>query len=443
MQDVTRSNWILKTYKSLFEFIAKNRIKNEDTDLREVHSLLVSVLVTSPIMWSYVFIVAFFMDSEIVLWLGILSSIIHMLSPLIYIRSNSSFHASNAMLFGGSLFITTTSYYTGGLESMTILWYVSKPMLASMTSGRRGAKLWASVGLACISVFFILSLTDYSFPDLMSPQGHRIAKYFLVFGWFALGSVLSFIFVILKENSERLLNEQAIKVDSLFRVLFHDLANSLGRINIGLTIAKRDLGGCNNVRGIQIATEAAESMFEITQNVRKMYAVSKGKVDMDLSFIPLNESLTYVSNIFSEELEKKRMHILWDHKKTEGLKFFVEPISFKNQVLANIISNAIKFSTPGTSIHIRAYPHNHHKYILEIRDFGVGMPPTILGHLFDLNKKTSRPGTAGEFGTGFGMHIMKSFMEVYGGEVKVESFEEGESEPAGTIFKLFLKGEWT
>jgi signal transduction histidine kinase len=438
-----RINPILKTYECLFGFIAQHRLRHKDINLREVHSLFVSVLVTSPIMWSYVFLASSTIDSKMVLWIGVLSSLIHMLSPLVYRKSNSSFAVINTMLFGGTLFITVTTYYTGGFESFAILWYVSTPMLASISSGRRGAKLWSIVGFTCLSTFYILSINHYQFPDLMTSEGHRLAKQFLIFGWFALGAVLSFIFVVLKEKSEQLLTEEGNKVDALFRVLFHDLANSLGRISIGHTIAKRDLSGPSGERGLQIATEAADSMIEITQNVRRMYAVSKGKVELDLSLTPLNESLHYVSNVFSSELEKKNMHILWDHKKLEGLKLLVEPISFKNQVLGNLISNSIKFSTPGSSIHITAYPHNHQNFIVEIKDFGVGMPATILGHLFDMNKKTSRQGTCGEFGTGFGMHIMKSFLDVYNGDVKVESVEEGSYKPSGTTFKLLLKGEWT
>lgn len=68
------------------------------------------------------------------------------------------------------------------------------------------------------------------------------------------------------------------------------------------------------------------------------------------------------------------------------------------------------------------------------------MPETLIGELFDVTKKTSRPGTLGETGTGFGMHIMKSFIEMYGGEVKIVS-QEGTQKDHGTTIKLYLKAE--
>jgi signal transduction histidine kinase len=69
------------------------------------------------------------------------------------------------------------------------------------------------------------------------------------------------------------------------------------------------------------------------------------------------------------------------------------------------------------------------------------MPKVLQDQLFDINKKTSRTGTSGETGTGFGMHIMKSFVEMYGGEIFIESQERKENQNSGTTIKLSLKGE--
>ncbi len=62
-------------------------------------------------------------------------------------------------------------------------------------------------------------------------------------------------------------------------------------------------------------------------------------------------------------------------------------LSFKNQVLCNLISNAIKFSSEGKTIRISA-SRPHKEYIeIVISDEGIGMPPQILAHLFDINSK--------------------------------------------------------
>ncbi len=437
MQSQLNIHPILRLYNSLFAFVAKKQIEAGSIEPRKIHSVLVAILATSLLMWSHVILLTKTVDSDVVFWTGIICSVVHLSSISLFRFTNSTFSIINTMLACGMTYVTTTVYYTGGFQSFALIWAVATPMLGGMASGQRGAKLWGIISFTIIMTFFIMSITGYQFPDLLTPEGKVLTHYVQVFGWLILGSVLSFTFVALRETAEAKLHEQTEKVDSLFRVLFHDLANSLGRINIGHTIAKKE---GQFVKGMKIAEGAADSMFEITQNVRKIYAVSKGKADMELTLSPLNESITYVTKIFADELDKKQIKLKWDMRKLEGLKLLVEPVSFKNQVLANILSNCIKFSPEGSEITISAYPNNHHYFTVEIKDSGIGMPPAILENLFDLNKKTSRPGTKGEFGTGFGMHIMKSFMEIYQGDVKVESNER--EVDSGTTFKLSLKGEW-
>jgi signal transduction histidine kinase len=148
-----------------------------------------------------------------------------------------------------------------------------------------------------------------------------------------------------------------------------------------------------------------------------------------------------VQRLYATELEKKNLKIEYDFQRYRGLNFLVEPVSFKNQVLGNAISNAIKFSMPSSKITIRTYPFNHQYHALEIVDSGIGIPPSLMSSLFDMSKKTSRPGTTGESGTGYGMHIMKSFVEMYQGKISVESLDD--SHPAsGTTVKILLNARW-
>jgi signal transduction histidine kinase len=89
---------------------------------------------------------------------------------------------------------------------------------------------------------------------------------------------------------------------------------------------------------------------------------------------------------------------------------------------------------------VRAYPSRPF-HVIEIEDHGIGMSPALIESLFDINKKTSRLGTSGESGTGFGMHIIKSFIEMYQGKINIESSEKSQT-GKGTVIKLFLKAEW-
>lgn len=431
-----------KWYCKLFDFLAANRIQKEDLDLRRIHSHTVAVLSTGLLMWAYAILAWFTISSPIPGIVGIICSSVHLLSPLLFRISNNAFMISNIMIGSGMVHQGTFGFYTGGFESHILIWFGILPMLGGVIAGRKAALLWALLCSSWAATYLFLDINGFQFPYLITPQGHLLTHALLIFGWIFLSASIIYVLLILNESKEKLLAEQGQKIDDLFRVLFHDLAGPLSRISIGLSINRKEIDKEQKELGLEIASKATDAMVEITQNVRKMYAVRKGKIANDLSYCPLNECVEYLEKLYGTELAKKNIKIEYDFKKYQPLRLLVEPVSFKNQVLGNALSNAIKFSPEKSRINICAYPSDEDFFVVEIKDQGIGMPDVLIESLFDITKKTSRPGTSGETGTGFGMHIMKSFIEMYQGNIQVESTEEGKGNQ-GTSIKITLKAQMT
>lgn len=429
----------LSWYFSIYEIIAKNRIKNQDCDLTQVHALTVMVLCTSLLMWIYAIIGYFTFSTPVVFGVGILCSTIHLLAPILFRITSKANCVTNVVLLSGFIHMLTFGYHSGGIFSVGIKWFTVLPMLGGLVIGKRGLYTWASLTFAATIILVSLHLSGYEFPNLMSAAGHLWATIIFIFGMIYISTVLVLHFILTKNHADTLLNNQSRRIDDLLRVLFHDLANSLGRISIGVTIAQRQDNSQMTSRGLRVVAEASDSMIEITQNVRKMYAASKGKTKIDLEYVPLNDCIDYLAGIFQTELQKKNITLDYDAQKFKGFSVWVEPISFKNQVLANAMTNSIKFSEVGGTIIISVSPRDQNFFVLDIKDHGMGMPADLIKDLFNMNKKTNRAGTLGESGTGFGMHILKSFVEMYGGEVHIESQD---SLPSWTTVKLVLKGQW-
>ncbi len=423
---------VFKWYFPLYRWVAAIRLQQNDIDPRAIHTTLVVVLTTAILMWGYALLAYFTIDSAIPGLIGFGCALIHLLSPLLFRYSNNAYLVGNVLLGAGMIHQGTFTYYTGGFMSNILIWYGILPLFGGIIGGRRGAITWFCFTICTSLSFFILHLYDYQFPDLISPLGKVWSHVMLVFGWIFLSSTVVIVYTGLREHTEKILHQQGQKIDDLFRVLFHDLANPLGRISIGLSIAQRNFPKEEPNRGLEIARLASDSMLEITQNIRKMYAVSKGKANVDLVKLPLNSSIDYIIKIYAAELEKKKIKFKYDFEKNVGINVLAEPVSFNNQVLGNIISNAIKFSPENSTITITAELTPQKLVKIEISDQGIGIPPELINQLFDLNKKTTRQGTHGETGTGFGMHILKSFIEMYGGQVEIESDK-------GTTVRLFLK----
>lgn len=427
----------LRWYFHLFDYIAENRIKNNDLEKRDIHSHLVIVLTTGILMWGYAFVAYFYISSKVPGYVGLACAVVHMLSPLIFRVSHDKYLATNTLICAGMIHQATYSFYTGGFESHLLIWFGILPMIGGVICGIKGAVTWAVCTTLVSVTYLILYLNGFIFPNEISTNGRILSQAMLVFGWIFLSSSIVIVYSSLRANAESLLREQGQKIEDLFRVLFHDLANPLGRVSIGISLAKRSIPQGETNRGLDIANSAVDSMLGITQNVRKMYAVSKGKANVDLSLCPLHHAVEYVHNIYASELERKKIKLNFNKNSIGNVFILVDSVSFNNQVLGNVIQNAIKFSPEGGEIDIIATQIVPGKITVEVRDYGIGIPSELLPHLFNINKKTSRPGTSGETGTGFGMPIMKSFVEMYGGEIFVESPEGS----AGTTVRLILKGE--
>lgn len=430
----------LRWYYHLYYFLAANRIKNNDLDPRHMHTLTVTVIFTGLLMWSYAVVAWMYFSSPVPGIVGVACSLVHLFSPLLFRVTNRYFVVCNIMLGAGITHQATFAFYSGGFASNILIWFSVLPMLGGVIAGRRGAISWGIVSVLVTAGFLVAYKQGLVFPDHISPEGRFFSTVLIHYGFIMITTVVTYIYVSLQQNTEALLIERQQKIDDLFKVLFHDLANPLGRLGIGLSIIKKNSLEPPVARGVEIISQAGDSMLEITQNVRKMYALSKGKGDVSLSSVSLNECVQYIQQLFGHELNRKQLQLAYDFEAHRGLAVHVEPISFKNQVLGNIISNAIKFSSPGGRIAINASCLKHPHYAIEIADEGVGIPDELIPQLFQVDRKVHRMGTDGEKGTGFGLQIMKSFVEMYGGDVSIRSTVRSENRSGGTTFTITLTG---
>jgi signal transduction histidine kinase len=90
------------------------------------------------------------------------------------------------------------------------------------------------------------------------------------------------------------------------------------------------------------------------------------------------------------------------------------------QVISNLIDNAVKFSFKGSVIEIH-YQFDHQELVFAVRDHGPGIPDNELGRLFKPFSTTSVKPTGNERSTGLGLAIARSIVEKHEGRIWVES----------------------
>jgi signal transduction histidine kinase len=220
----------------------------------------------------------------------------------------------------------------------------------------------------------------------------------------------------------------------LIHVLCHDLGNPVASIS-GLIGYVEKLEGAPRAKAIEMIKTSAAGAQSIIDLIRKLQALESGKLQLEMGDYSLAELVSESLAILRSRAEGKNLvlRVAID----AALIVRVERASFVNSVVSNVLTNAIKFSKPGSAIEITARASAGGEVLLAIRDHGVGMPRSLAASVFDELKSTSRAGTGGEEGTGFGMPLAKKFVIAYGGAIELSS-SEAESDH-GTEVRVTLK----
>lgn len=256
-----------------------------------------------------------------------------------------------------------------------------------------------------------------------------------------IGAVLVYLLanrIVLSYESElEVLNKELLEISherkQLLRVLSHDISNPLSVIEMATSLTDITKIESDELRDtlFMIDTSVRQAMDIIHLN-REMLALEERKKELTLQSVLVCDTVNAMVSVVQNRLEDKDIAI------EDGLQVVVEPISFLNSVLNNIMTNAIKFSFPHSTILLTAKSKDGLCHIA-VKDNGIGMSKELVDKLFHPHEKTSRPGTSDEVGTGFGMPIMKRFVELYGGSVTVESIEgKVDQRVHGTTFHLYI-----
>lgn len=223
------------------------------------------------------------------------------------------------------------------------------------------------------------------------------------------------------------------KNKKLLQLIIHDISNPLFHIDFALQAKLDDVQKIERVN--KLCKPAISTIKDIIELSRQMMALEDGKIICHIQNVNLINIIEEAEFIFSEKLRSKNIQIKKNFD--EGFKAYVlaDPKPLRASIINNVLSNAIKFSHPDSVISIELSESDQH-ITLKVKDDGIGIPAHLLTKIFKAEETTTRTGTKGETGTGYGLPLAKAFMKSLGGEIFCES-----PSGKGTCITLqFLKG---
>jgi signal transduction histidine kinase len=234
-----------------------------------------------------------------------------------------------------------------------------------------------------------------------------------------------------------------IDLKSLLRILYHDLSNPLHSIQSAIQLKEKlpVLSVEKSERIWNMIKNGANTIYEIIENVRMTEALREGKFWIEIEPVNILSLFDDVAKLYEDKLNEKNLVIKksYINNTPENMAVLANVANLKIQILGNLVSNAIKFSYPGSEIILQATELEEWIEIAVV-DQGTGMPEHIQSNLFVQGARTSRKGTKNEAGTGFGMSLAKEFVLAFGGSIAVVSKEAAcDGDSHGTTIALRLK----
>jgi len=204
----------------------------------------------------------------------------------------------------------------------------------------------------------------------------------------------------------------------------HDLRNPIGVIQSCSKFLFDEIKTLLNeteTEFLKIIVDSSNFMLQLLNDLLDISKIESGKLELTLS---LTDFISFVERNISLNrvlAEKKQIKLVFrGEENIPPLKIDQAKIE---QVLNNLISNAIKYSSPNTTIEI-CISQRENSMMVSVMDEGQGIPEKEISKLFKAFQTTSVKSTSNEKSTGLGLLISKKIISGHGGEIWVES-EQG------------------
>ncbi len=264
-------------------------------------------------------------------------------------------------------------------------------------------------------------------------NGIKVLKYFLYTTRYISFDSREMILMIVDditelEESRSLLEKQNEELKSLNKlkneflgIAAHDLRNPIGAIwsfSSILLDAGNTYTEFEKQKFIRMIADSSQFSLHLLNELLDIAKIESGKLEIhpeELDYKQLISTNIELNQIFARQKSIQIELILPDN----FISLKIDKIQI-NQVLNNLISNAIKFSEPGKIVLIEVLREDEF-IVTHVMDQGLGIPVEEQSKLFKVFSKTSVKTTAGERSTGLGLSIVKKIIHAHNGEIGVKS----------------------
>lgn len=213
----------------------------------------------------------------------------------------------------------------------------------------------------------------------------------------------------------------------------HDIRTPMNAI-VGFTsMAERHIDNKDMIKGyLDKISVSSRHLLSLINDVLDMSRIESGKIHIEESDVHLPDMLHDIWTIIQTNVKSKNLELYINTKDIKHEDIVTDRLRL-NQVLLNILINAVKFTPKGGSVSfcVTELPQEDEKFTrfeFRVKDTGIGISEEFQKHIFDSFSREETSTVSGIQGTGLGMAISKNIVDMMGGTIIVNSKKGGGSE---------------
>jgi signal transduction histidine kinase len=237
----------------------------------------------------------------------------------------------------------------------------------------------------------------------------------------------------LRKETEAALDEASRRKDEFLAMLAHELRNPLAPIANASELLSRSIR--NDPRAQTAIGMVKRQVTQLTRLVDDLLDVSRitqGRIELKKRPVDFAAVIAQAVETVGPQLRERR-HRLSTTTSSYGPLFVLGDFTRLVQCVANLLTNAVKYTEPGGEISVRSRG-DEASVVVEVADSGVGITPELLPRVFDLFVQSERSLDRATGGLGIGLAVVKRLVEMHAGEVQAQSDGPGR----GSAFRILL-----
>lgn len=230
----------------------------------------------------------------------------------------------------------------------------------------------------------------------------------------------------LKQQLEAAAKEAKAANEAKDRILAntsHEIRTPMNTI-VGMTeVLLRDETDEKKIEYLNNIKNAGEHLLEIVKDILDFSKIESGKVEMVPAIYDIRARIDALEKLLRERIGNKNIDLLIDVDENIP-KYLYGDATRIRQVIINLVNNSIKFTKDGFikfTVKMLEMTDSEITEYVSVEDSGIGIKEEDIDKLFSAFNRIDRENTANIEGTGLGLAISKQFIELMGGEIKVES----------------------